>query len=160
MAAQCWITLTEGRGCVNSHPQPGGAGVLFRPGVALGCGAIFESAITAALISCSEYVNEGEIGFAVSLRRLGRVRGEMLLCCIHQAIEGRQTCRHAEVGIPTTQPILGVADEDTPDYRADRAYLAVSPHRSVASRTEARHHAGRMSGKRERGATTAQVGWL
>jgi hypothetical protein len=130
----------------------GGAGVLFRTSVAesLGCfawarSAIFASAITAALISCREYANEEEIGFAVPLRWPGR----FVVRCIHQAIEGRQKCRHAEVGIPTTQPILGVADEDSPDYRADRAYLALSPHRSVASRTEARHHAGRMEGKRE-----------
>ena len=27
-------------------------------------------------------------------------------------------------GIPTSQPILGGADEDSPDYRADRAYFA------------------------------------
>src|SRR6516165_11199423 len=68
---------------------------------------------------------------------------------IHQPIEGRQKCKHAEVGIPTTQTDPGGADEDSPDYRADRPYLALSPHRSGASRTEARHHAGRMAGKRE-----------
>jgi hypothetical protein len=48
----------------------------------------------------------------------------------HQAIRRpAESAGHAEVGIPTTQPILGVADEDSPDYRADRAYLALSPHR-------------------------------
>ena len=35
---------------------------------------------------------------------------------IHQPIEGRQKCKHAEVGIPTTQTDPGGADEDSPDY--------------------------------------------
>ena len=34
----------------------------------------------------------------------------------------------AEVGIPTTPPILEAADEVSPEYRTDRAYLAVSAH--------------------------------
>ena len=54
---------------------------------------------------------------------------------IHQAFEAGRRAGIAEVGIPTTQPILGVADEEPPDYRADRTYIALSPHRSVASRT-------------------------
>ena len=33
-----------------------------------------------------------------------------------------------EVGIPTTQPILEAADEDSPEHRAYRACLAVSAH--------------------------------
>jgi hypothetical protein len=56
----------------------------------------------------------------------------MLLCCIYQAIEGRQTCRHAEVGIrprnrswgsqmkipPTIEPIEHIS----PYRRIDPSY--------------------------------------
>ena len=47
---------------------------------------------------------------------------------IHQAFEAGRRAAMAEVGIPTTQPILEAADEDSPKYRADRACLAVSAH--------------------------------
>ena len=47
---------------------------------------------------------------------------------IHQAFEAGRRAGMAEVGIPATQPILEAADEDSPDYRADRACLAVSAH--------------------------------
>jgi hypothetical protein len=39
---------------------------------------------------------------------------------------------------PTTQPILGVQMKIPPTIEPIVAYLALSPHRSVASRTEAR----------------------
>ena len=52
----------------------------------------------------------------------------MLQCCIHQAIEGRQTCRHAEVGIPTTQPILGVQMKIPPTIEP---IAHISPYRRI-----------------------------
>ena len=45
---------------------------------------------------------------------------------IHQ--EAGRRAAMGEVGIPTTQPILEAADEDSPEHRAYRAYLAVSAH--------------------------------
>ena len=47
---------------------------------------------------------------------------------IHQAFEAGRRAGMAEVGIPTTQPILEHQNEDSPEYRADRACLAVSAH--------------------------------
>ena len=47
---------------------------------------------------------------------------------IHQAFETGRRAAMAEMGIPTTQPILEAADEDSPEHRAYRACLAVSAH--------------------------------
>ena len=47
---------------------------------------------------------------------------------IHQPIEGRQKCKHAEVGIPTTQTDPGGADEDSPDYEP---IAHISPYRRI-----------------------------
>ena len=47
---------------------------------------------------------------------------------IHQAFEAGRRAAMAEVGIPTRQPILEAADEDSPEHRAYRACLAVSAH--------------------------------
>jgi hypothetical protein len=47
---------------------------------------------------------------------------------IHQTFEAGRSAAMAEVGIPTTQPILEAADEDSPEHRADRSFPAVSAH--------------------------------
>src|SRR6516164_4730637 len=55
----------------------------------------------------------------------------------------------AEVGLPTTQPILEAADEDSPKYRADRACLARKVKKLKRQRTRSLIH-GRDSGSADR----------
>jgi len=69
-----------------------------------------------------------EIGFAAPLRRPGSVRGEMLLCTSNRRSKAGRSAGNAEVGIPTTQPILGAQMKIPPTIEP---IAHISPYRRI-----------------------------
>jgi hypothetical protein len=69
-----------------------------------------------------------EIGFAAPLRRPGSVRGEMLLCTSTRRSKAGRSAGNAEVGIPTTQPILGAQMKIPPTIEP---IAHISPYRRI-----------------------------